>query len=314
MARKPRVEFEGALYHVIARGNQRRDIFRDDADRATYLERIEHYRERYRCLVYAYMLMSNHVHLLIETGTVGLSKIMQGIQFSYTQRYNRRHHAVGHLFQGRYKAILCDRDAYLLELVRYIHLNPARMKHPQDAWKYRWSSHRAYVGEDSPVKIQADVVLKQFASSKRAARREYLGFMRAGLGQGHMDRFYQTIEQRFLGDESFVEQLENRKTAPEPAKLKVKFSRLVEAVAALYGIEAERLVGTERKRGRMAPRSLLVYVAREWCGIKARVLAEQLNRDASMISRLHAAYAAARDKESESELQRVLNIKSTTHA
>ena len=85
MARKPRVEFEGALYHVIVRGNHRRDIFRDESDRVAYLERIEHYRERYRCIVYAYVLMSNHVHLLIETGAVGLSKIMQGIQFSYTQ-------------------------------------------------------------------------------------------------------------------------------------------------------------------------------------------------------------------------------------
>ena len=314
MARKSRVEFEGALYHVIARGNHRRDIFRDEADRETYLERIEHYRERYRCVVYAYVLMSNHVHLLIETGAVGLSKIMQGIQFSYTQRYNRRHRAVGHLFQGRYKAILCDRDAYLWELVRYIHLNPARMKHPQDPWKYRWSSHRAYLGEGTPVKIQTDAVLKQFASSQRAARREFLGFMKEGLGQGHVDRFYQTIEQRFLGDERFVDQLEKKKKEPEAAKLKVKFSRLVEGVAALYGIEAERLVGTERKRGWVAPRSLLVYVAREWCGIKARVLAEHLNRDASMVSRLHAVYAAARDKRSESELQRLLHIKSITHA
>src|SRR5882724_847627 len=99
MARKPRVEFDGALCHVIVRGNQRRDIFRDTTDRVTYLERIE----RYHCMVYAYVLMSNHVHLLIETGVAGLSKIMQGIQFSYTQRYNRRHRMVGHLFQGRTK-------------------------------------------------------------------------------------------------------------------------------------------------------------------------------------------------------------------
>ena len=134
---------------------------------------------------------------------------------------------------GRYKAILCDRDAYLWELVRYIHLNPARMKHPQDPWKYRWSSHRAYLGEGSPVKIQTDAVLKQFASSQRAARREFLGFMKEGLGQGHVDRFYQTIEQRFLGDERFVDQLEKKKKEPEPPKLKVKFSRLVEGVAAL---------------------------------------------------------------------------------
>jgi putative transposase len=314
MARKPRVEFDGALYHVIVRGNHRRDIFRDETDRITYLERVEHYRRRYDCIVYAYVLMSNHVHLLIETGAVGLSKIMQGIQFSYTQRYNRRYHAVGHLFQGRYKAILCDRDAYLLELVRYIHLNPARMKHPQDPWKYRWSSHRGYVGEGSPVKLQANAVLKQFASNMSTARRGYLGFMKEGLHQGHLDRFYETVEQRFLGDERFVAQVEKKKKEPEPAKIRVKLSRLVEGVAAVYGIEAERLFGTERKRSWVAPRSLLVYAAREWCGIKAKVLAEQLNRDASMISRLHAAYVKKRDKQLESELRRFLNNKSTTHA
>lgn len=234
MARKPRVEFDGALYHVIVRGNHRRDIFRDTTDQVTYLERIEHCRERYYCRVYAYVLMSNHVHLLIETGVVGLSKIMQGIQFSYTQRYNRRHRMVGHLFRGRHKAILCDRDAYLLELVRYIHLNPARMKHPQDPWQYRWSSHRSYVGADSPVKIQTSAVLKQFASNMSAGRRGCL-------------------------------------------------------------------------------RSLLEYAAREWCGIKAKVLAEHLNRDASMISRLPASYAEKRDKNSESKLQRWLSIKSKTH-
>ncbi len=177
-----------------------------------------------------------------------------------------------------------------------LYLNPARMKHPQDPWKYRWSSHGAYVGEGSPVKIQTDAVLKQFASSQRAARREYLGFMKEGLGQGHLDLFYQTIEQRFLGDERFVDQLEKKKKEPEPPKLKVKFSRLVEGVAALYGIEAERLVGTERKRGWVALRSLLVYVAREWCGIKARVLAEHLNPEASMVSRKERLASANRDE------------------
>src|SRR5438128_5650955 len=154
MARKPRVEFDGALYHVIVRGNHRRDIFRDTTDRVTYLERIEHYRERYHCMVYAYVLMSNHVHLLIETGVVGLSKIMQAVQFTYTQRYNRRHRMVGHLFQGRYKAILCDRNAYLLELVRYIHLNPGRMRNSVDPRKFRWSSHRSYLGEKTEVKVE----------------------------------------------------------------------------------------------------------------------------------------------------------------
>ena len=171
MARKPRVEFEGAFYHVIARGNQRQDIFRDDQDRTTYLERVEHYSKRYDFRLYAYVLMSNHVHLLIETQRIPLSKIMQGIQFTYTQYYNRRHRTVGHLFQGRYKAILCDRESYLLELVRYIHLNPARVRKPNDPWKYPWSSHRAYLGERTPVEIDTKLVLGQFGRALGQARR-----------------------------------------------------------------------------------------------------------------------------------------------
>jgi REP element-mobilizing transposase RayT len=103
MARKPRVEFEGAFYHVIVRGNQRQKIFRDDRDRVYYLKRVEHYRNRYGFIVYAYVLMLNHVHLLLETSTTPLSKILQGVQFTYTQYYNRRYRTVGHLFQCRYK-------------------------------------------------------------------------------------------------------------------------------------------------------------------------------------------------------------------
>ena len=144
MARKPRVEYSGAFYNVICRGNQRQVIFRSDPDRKYYLQRLETYRKRYGFTLYAYVLMSNHVHLLIETGEIPLSKIMQGLQFTYTRYFNRKYRKVGHLFQGRFKAILCDREAYLLELVRYLHLNPGRIRSPVDPWKYRWSSHAAY--------------------------------------------------------------------------------------------------------------------------------------------------------------------------
>ena len=105
MARKPRVEYAGAFYHVICRGDQRQVIFRSDADRKYYLERLEEYRQRYGLNVYAYVLMSNHVHLLIQTGEVALSRIMQGLQLKYTRYYNRKYKKVGHLFQGRYKAM-----------------------------------------------------------------------------------------------------------------------------------------------------------------------------------------------------------------
>lgn len=128
MARKPRIEYEGAFYHVITRGNQRQRVFKGDDDFQKYISLLAFYKERYKYSLYAYALMSNHVHLLIETRQIPLSKILQGINQSYTMYFNRRYKTVGHLFQGRYKAILCDKDAYLLSLIKYIHLNPVKAK------------------------------------------------------------------------------------------------------------------------------------------------------------------------------------------
>jgi putative transposase len=307
MARKPRVEFAGALYHVIARGNQRRDIFADDEDRRGYLQRLEYYRVRYEFTVYAYVLMSNHVHLLLETGSVPLSKIMQGIQFSSTQRYNRRHGTTGHVFQSRYKAILCDRDAYLLELVRYIHLNPARMKRPSSPWNYRWSSHRAYAGGFSPVKVDTATVFSQFASNHAVAYRAYLKFMHDGLTLGHIPRFYETVDQRFLGNDRFLERVERQaEQNPAPTTLNVKLQPLIDAVAAMHRIQPERLVSREQAKRWLKARSLLVYAAREWCGIKAKDIGAQLHRDASTISKLHTKYAESRDDRAEKRLAALL--------
>jgi chromosomal replication initiation ATPase DnaA len=157
-------------------------------------------------------------------------------------------------------------------------------------------------------------VLEQFGSKIRVARGGYLDFMKEGIGQGHLDRFYQTVEQRFLGDERFVDEIAKHKKERDPATIKVKLSRLVEGVASVYGIETGRLLGTERKRTWVEPRSLLVHAAREWCGIKAKVLAEHLHRDVSMISRLHAAYVEKRDRRLELQLQHWLGVKSITHA
>ena len=113
MPRKPRVEYCGAFYHVITRGIQRQNLFHNNQDREFYLDRLEQYRKRYGFTIYAYVLMSNHVHLLVESAKAPLSKIMQGLQFSYTRYFNRRYRKMGHLFQGRYRAILCDREQYL---------------------------------------------------------------------------------------------------------------------------------------------------------------------------------------------------------
>jgi len=128
MARPVRVEFPGALYHVIVRGNERKAVFRDDRDRKDYLRRLAHYGRKLEFRVLAYCLMDNHVHLAIETGKTPLSRIMACLQSSYTQYFNRRHRRVGHLFQGRYKAWLVEKDFYALALLRYIHENPVKAR------------------------------------------------------------------------------------------------------------------------------------------------------------------------------------------
>src|SRR5262245_13501415 len=234
MPRKPRVEYFGAFYHVITRRNQRQNLFHDHKDPEFYLDRLEQYRKRYGFTIYAYVLMSNHVHLLIETGKTPLSKIMQGLQFSYTRYFNRRYQKIGHLFQGRYRAINCDRDEYLLELVRYIHLNPARMKRPTAVREYPWSSHPAYLGDSSLVQVDTALVLERFGSRLGRARAGYLRFIDEGEGQGHEKRFYETVDQRFLGDERFVEEVskkvgEDREV--EPKMRRVTFAVLLNAIA-----------------------------------------------------------------------------------
>ena len=133
MARRARLFAPGILYHVIVRGNYRQKTFLNPRDYEAYLERLGRYRKRFGVTVYVYCLMSNHAHLLVETGSQPLSRFMQGLQQSYTQYFNRKYHKVGHLFQGRYKAIVCEKDEYLLTLVRYIHLNPVRAKLVQSA-------------------------------------------------------------------------------------------------------------------------------------------------------------------------------------
>lgn len=310
MARKPRVEFAGALYHVIARGNRRATIFHDDTDYTAYLDRLERYRHRDGVTLHAYVLMTNHVHLLLETGDLPLSRTMQTLQFTYSQYYNRRHDKTGHVFQGRYQAILCDREAYLLELVRYLHLNPARIRAPLNPWTYRWSSHAAYVGRSSPTLVSTASVLGSFHRQVGPARQAYRRFMQEGLAHGHQDRFYETVDQRFLGDERFIEEADRRTAAAREVTVRprrIGFGILLTAVATVYAVPARAILAPGRKRALVPARELLVYLAREWGHLSTRELGRRLQRDPSMISRLTAAYATHRDLPTEARIQHAIN-------
>lgn len=317
MARRLRVEFPGAFYHVMARGNHRQPIFHDDLDRQHYLNRLEHYRVRDGFTIYAYVLMANHMHLLMETAQIPLSKTMQGLHCTYARFYNWRYRQVGHLFQGRYKAILCDREAYLLELVRYIHLNPARAQASLDPLRYPWSSHRAYMGDPSAVKVETSLVLGQFGTRLGAARRAFLAFVAQGLGDGHQARFYDVTEQQFLGDREFINQVASRRHGDRPAQAQkpaLPFDLLVRAVAHACGAEPHLLLHEDRRRHWLKARALLVYLARGWSRLDIRELGRCLHRDPSGISRLYGHYADNPDPAAEAKVEVWLRRNANTQA
>ena len=312
MARKPRIDFPGALFHVIARGNRRATIFHDADDYTAYLDRLERYRQRNEVTVHAYVLMTNHVHLLVETGDHPLSRTMQALQFTYSQYYNRRYDKSGHVFQGRYQAILCDREAYLLELVRYLHLNPARIRTPLSPWTYRWSSHAAYVGRSSPVQVNTAAVLGIFHRQVGPARQAYRKFLQEGLAQGHQDRFYETVDQRFLGDEGFIEEADRKTAATREVAvrpLRIAFGALLTAVATTCGVTPKAILAPGRQRALVPARALFVHLARAWTGLTTRELGRRLQRDPSMISRLAATYAAHPDSAIEARIRKTLTAR-----
>ncbi|MGE0646261.1 MAG: transposase [Nitrospira sp.] len=310
MARKPRLHFPGAFYHVIARGNRRATIFHDDADYHAYLDRLERYRQRDGLTVHAYVLMPNHVHLLLETGEPPLSRTMQTLQFTYSQSYNRRYDKTGHVFQGRYHAILCDRDAYLVELVRYLHLNPARMRTPLSPWTYPWSSHGAYLGRASPVTVQMATVLESFHRQVGPARQAYRRFLLDGLSQGHQERFYETVDQRVLGDERFLNTVARQSATTMALSIqprRVGFGALLKAVASVHHVTPSVILAPGRRRALVPARAMLVFLAREWGRLTTQELGRRLQRDPSMVSRLAAAYLAHRDTGTEAKIHRLLS-------
>ena len=259
MARKPRIHYPSALYHVIARGNQRQDIFISEADFRTYLAYLSEYKERYHFHLYAYALMKNHLHLLLEVEQIPLFRIMQVLQFRYTRYFNTRYGKVGHLFQGRYKAILCDKDVYLLELVRYIHLNPIRAKAVDDPERYPWTAHSIYLGKEQNDLIDQGLVLSQFGGNRLAARRAYLHFVLQGLEGGHQEKYYKVKDQRYLGEDEFVEEIEGKKGNLEPAVYDIPLRDIAFEVSKATGIPQDRLYSVTRGRRGAFGRSVVAY-------------------------------------------------------
>ena len=306
MPRKARIDAPGALHHIIARGIDRRSIFEDDTDRKDFLRRVDTILSETQTACYAWALIPNHFHLLLRTGPSSMSTVMRRLLTGYAISYNYRHSRYGHLFQNRYKSILCQEDTYLLELVRYIHLNPLRAGIVRDIGslhRYPYCGHSALLGRFDRKWQDTDYVLKLFDKTVPGARRRYREFVRKGVNQGRRPElaggglvrsaggwsavnalrqagFRQKADERILGDGDFVttvlqqagEQLERR------YYLKAKgydFEAVVERVVKLLGMEPNQVLANSKNKQAVRARSLVCFWAFNELGMNQTELAQK---------------------------------------
>jgi len=279
MARKPRVHFAGAFYHVIARGNKGAKVFKSAQDFKLYLSFLKEYKKRYPFLLYAYVLMPTHVHLLIEVQEAPLSKIMQSLQFRYTRHYHLKYRTWGHLFQGRYKAILCEKDPYFLELSAYIHLNPVRAGLGGDPLDYPGSSYKAYASGAIDDLLDQRALLAQFSKTPFRARKEMVRFVKSRIRQGKREEFYKAKDQRFLGSEDFVQELQEKLGERAVWGYQLSIQEIAEGVVSGLGISKESLYSENRNREGSFARGIVGYLARRLTGLSLKSVAEHFGRD-----------------------------------
>ena len=284
MARKPRIHYPGALYHVILRGNARQDVFSDEKDRYRFYLLMQEGIERYGHRVLAFCLMTNHIHLALQVGEVSLSRIMQNLAFRYTRWVNWRLKRSGHLFQGRYKAVLVDADSYLLELGAYIHLNPVRASMVATPEAYPWSSHRAYLGNELIPWLNTDYILSQFSATLSNARRQFVEFVAERSKDGHQDEFYGigSMDNRVMGEDLFVENV-LEKTESIPVR-KPGIEEVLQVVMRIYDLQEKEIAAPGQKRLQSEARSMAAWAVQELTDEPLTKLADRLGRDPSSLS------------------------------
>jgi REP element-mobilizing transposase RayT len=283
MARKPRLHYPGAVYHVILRGNGKQDVFFEDQDRYRFYLLLQEGVERYRHRVHAFCLMTNHIHLVVQIADIPLSRIMQNLSFRYTRWVNWRHDRSGHLFQGRYKAVLVDGDSYLLELVRYVHLNPVRAKMVPTPEDYPWTSQRAYCGRETLPWLATEPTLAMFSGNKERAIQAFAAFIWDGMAQGRRPEFHGegAADSRVFGDEEFVERMTGEGRA---AAGKISFEDVLMAICRRYSISPGDLARAGKERAAARARSMAAWVVQDVPSVTLRELAARTGRDVSSLS------------------------------
>lgn len=293
MARPLRLEYPGDLYHVTSRGNAQADIFLCDEDRARFVQLLGDEVGQQQWICYAWCLMDNHYHFLVETTDANLSRGMQRLNGRYTQAFNRRHGRVGHVFQGRYKAILVEKEAHLFELCRYIVLNPVRAGMVGEADQWRWSSHNEVVGWQSGDSwLAVGVILGLFSSRVNEAKGKYARFVHDGIG--HASPWVQLHGQVYLGGEEFLaasrekvsllavdRDISTDQQHPERPELE----RVLSDVADAYGINADEVL---EKRSHRDAYQTAVFLLRRVCNMSLKDAAGLAGISIGRVSQIQA--------------------------
>jgi putative transposase len=296
MGRPKRIQFAGACYLVVLQGNNRQDLFLSNQDRRQFLSLLKAYKERFGLKVYAYSLMANHVDLLIETAQANLAVVMQGFNTQYTKYFNGAHNTVGHVFQGRYKAWLVDKETHLAEMTRYVHLACVRDSLKDKPWRYQWTSCAAYVeAELKEPMVDSDLVLRKFGGTRLKQSVRYLQYIKDRM-KGAGDEVLPVVGGIAIGGDAFLNKLASFRDAPalvRPVPVEAA-RRIIAEVSARHGMTEEKIMGRVQWREVSAVRREAIH--RVWKETRMGVseLARLFQRTPSAISQLIRALEESR--------------------
>jgi REP element-mobilizing transposase RayT len=309
MARPLRIEFEGALYHITSRGNERRSIYRKEADYRKFLTLLSDLPKRYGIITHGYVLMNNHYHLLCETPRANITRGIHYLNSSYTGYFNRKYKRAGHLFQGRYKGLLIEKDNYLLLLSRYIHLNPVRAGLAENPEDYKWSSYSEYIGKSKKKEwVMYEWILSQFDKDGSKALGFYKEFIEEGIGLNE-NPFKELKMGLILGSERFIEKvksrikLKKRREIPESRFFSriVKYEEIISAIIKRFKI-SEKEIKEAGKRENLA-RKICLYLLRTQTDMSNKEIGEKFDIGYTGVSQ-----AVSRVKREMKKNQRVKKI------
>lgn len=306
MPRKPRLEVEGLCYHVIARGIERRQLFKEREDYRFFLDHLSEVLVATQIDCYAFCLMPNHLHLLLKQKSIPISRAMRRLLTRYALYFNKKYRRSGHLFQNRYKAIICQEEPYLLELIRYIHLNPVRAKIAstmEELSRYPFSGHALLIGRKNCDWFAKDRVLSHFGKGLKKAREAYLAFIVDGLAMGKDPRYTggglkrslgypeeyprqrQAFDDRILGDGDFVLSLQQLEEA-DGRRSDLTIEQLIDKAAEAYSLDIESIRGNKKTKALCEARALTAYLASVRLGLSFAETARHLNVNRSSVARM----------------------------